>query len=116
MGTSSTGLRCGAISVSPPSAFLRVSVCVRVDTEKNRLPFRCVCVSFTATRVAIATVVGIPASNLAIQRRIYFMVRKSSSNETTAQVRDLPPALVMARSTEKTALSIEKRNRNAVRW
>ena len=40
-----------------------------------------------ATRVAIATVVGIPASMLVIQRRLYFMVRRSSSNETTAQVR-----------------------------
>ena len=43
--------------------------------------------SHTATRVAIAAVVGIPAANLAMQRRIYFMVRQSSSNETTAQVR-----------------------------
>jgi pheromone a factor receptor len=40
-----------------------------------------------STRIAIATVVGIPASALALQRRMYFMVRQSSSNETIAQKR-----------------------------
>ncbi|KAF9791972.1 GPCR fungal pheromone mating factor [Thelephora terrestris] len=40
-----------------------------------------------STRIAIAAVVGIPASMLAIQRRIYYMVRTSSSNETVNQRR-----------------------------
>jgi len=43
-----------------------------------------------ATRVTIATAVGIPASMLALQRRIYFMVRRSATNQTTAQVTHSP--------------------------
>ena len=39
-----------------------------------------------AKRVAIATTVGIPASMLVIQRRIFFMVKRSSMNETATQV------------------------------
>ena len=66
-----------------------------------------------ATRVAIATVVGIPASMLVIQRRLYFMVRRSSSNETTAQVRSSRfaewgdrPRLWFSGLTEKLIISL----------
>ncbi|KAF9647218.1 fungal pheromone STE3G-protein-coupled receptor [Thelephora ganbajun] len=40
-----------------------------------------------STRIAIATTIGIPASMLVIQRRTYFMVRQSATNEKTAQKR-----------------------------
>jgi len=54
------------------------------------------CALHVATRVAIATAVGIPASMLVIQRRLYFIVRRSATNETSAQVsfRPCPPGLV----------------------
>ena len=55
---------------------------------------RFACARHVATRIAIATTVGIPASMLVIQRRIYFLVRRSSTNQTTALVRFRPTSSV----------------------
>ena len=62
------------------SAFLFLTISVSGDV------LRFVCARHVATRIAIATTIGIPASMLVIQRRMYFIVRHSAMNETTALV------------------------------